>query len=153
MGAERQPGHALLARLESALYLRRHADHVKALDVPDLVIQTHATATREDHVDLLGLVVLVAEPLALAGVQHLIGEARLLGAQFLPREVCLAHLLEAELWGAVHRLCEVHQRVTHPATLARRVRPARPRESNRARARTPLLGLHRPDRMDPARLC
>ena len=49
--------------------------------VDDLVVQAHAPAARKHDVDLLGLVVAVAERLALARPEHLVGNARVLGVQ------------------------------------------------------------------------
>src|SRR5262249_11724821 len=115
VGAERQPRQAFLARLEGPLHLGCYTDRAEALVLLDPVTRPHAAAARQHDIDLLRLIVLVPERLALAGLQHLVGQARLLRAQFLAREMCLAHLLEAELRRAVDRLREVHHRVAHGA--------------------------------------
>src|SRR5690242_4583238 len=75
--AEHEDLEAVLARLECAHGRRRDTDRVELGDIDDLVVQPHTTAPRENDIDLLGLLVAMAELLALAGAQPLMAQSEL----------------------------------------------------------------------------
>ncbi len=94
-------------------------------DLADLVVEAHVPVAVEHHVDLLGVLMAVAEGLALPRPQPVVGEADRLAAELLAGEVCLAQLAEAELRCAVLGLIEVLDRVAHRDEPTTRLRAAR----------------------------
>ena len=85
------------AGLEGAGDLGRDPDRVERLDLDDLVVELHPAGAAEDDVDLLGLLVLVAERAALARLQPVMADAGLLGVEVVLGEARLLHLLHARI--------------------------------------------------------
>ena len=80
---------------------------------PSLILTP--TGAREDHEDLLGVLVAVAEGLAQPGRQPLVAQAGADRAERSVREPCLALLGEPEPLGHVLDILEVDERVPAPA--------------------------------------
>src|SRR6476660_2761054 len=69
------------AALEGADHAGGDADRVESLDVEDVVVELHPAGAADDDVDLLGLLVAVAEGLPLARLDAVEAEAGLLGVE------------------------------------------------------------------------
>ena len=79
--------------------------------VDDLVVELDAARSGDHDVDLLGLVVLVPERLALAGLDAVEADARVLGVEVVRGEARLLDLAEPELDGGVLDIGELLERV------------------------------------------
>src|SRR2546427_4708368 len=77
-GSEGQQLEALGAGLEGPRHARRNAKGVEHAQLDDLLLQLGAPGAGEHHVDLLGALVPVPERLALAGLDAVVAQARLL---------------------------------------------------------------------------
>src|SRR4051794_12445238 len=109
--AEREQLEPFRPGLELAHHRWRHAQRVEALQLHHVVVQLHTPGARHDHVDLLGLVVLVSERLTLARLDAVVREADLLAVEGVPGEARLLDLLEPEAGRRILDLGEALVRV------------------------------------------
>src|SRR3954452_22546903 len=99
---------ALVAGFEGARHLRRDADRVERLDLDDLVVEFEEAAAADDDVDLLGLLMDVAEGLPFARLDPVEAEAGVLGIEVVLGEARLHDVVaEAELRRRVLDLVEL----------------------------------------------
>src|SRR5438477_8901466 len=92
----------------------RDAHRVPLLELDDLVVELHAPAPAQDHVDLLLLLVRVAVRKAIAGRDALVAQAGLLELERLGRQVELKVRRAVELGPEVLQvLLEVPERERH----------------------------------------
>src|SRR4051794_8722641 len=110
---ERHELQAVRTGLEAAGGPRLNVDGVELVDVDDLVVELHPAGAVEDDVDLLGLLVAVAERLSLVRAQPLVAEARALEPELLAREAGLARLPQTRLGRHVLDVAQVADRVAH----------------------------------------
>jgi hypothetical protein len=88
---------AVVAGFESAGHFWRDPDRVERLHLDDLVVEFEQAGAADDHVDLLRLLVVVAEGLPLARFQAVEAEPRLLRLDVVLGEPRLHVVAEAEL--------------------------------------------------------
>src|ERR1044072_3713218 len=117
------------------------AHHVPLLDRDDLVVELHPPAPAHDHVDLLLLLVRVAEREAIVGRYALVAQAALLE---LKRLACVAKLKvrrAVEVGPEILQiLLEAPERERHGRDPTIRLRPAGPTESlGDASGRSPVI--------------
>src|SRR3954452_5114589 len=124
-----------VARLECPDDRGADADRIERTDVDHLIVELELPAAREDHVDLLRLAVLVCERLALARLDHLVGEAGVLGAHILVGEARLQGLGEPRFCRDILRLAQVLDRVVHSGRAY--TLPGCSRHWQRSRSRSP----------------
>src|SRR3954451_19814450 len=94
-GAEGEDLQAVVASLECAGHRGGDADRIELPDLLYLVVELHPARPRDDHVDLLGLVVPVGERMALPGLHLLERDPDLLRVQVAVGEPGLLDLTEA----------------------------------------------------------
>src|SRR6266566_5358098 len=109
-GSEGQQLQALGAGLEGARHAGRDAYGVEYVQLDDLLLELGAARTGEHDVHLLGAVVPVPERLALAGLDAVVAEARLLRSKLVLCEARLLDLADPELLGRVLDVAQVLQR-------------------------------------------
>src|SRR6476659_7484609 len=95
--AEGDDLEALVACFEGTGHFRRDTDRVEPLHLDDLVVEFEQAAAADDHVDLLRLLVDVAERLSFPGFQSMEAEAGVLGLHVVLGEARLQVVAEAEL--------------------------------------------------------
>ena len=95
------------AGFEASGHLWPDADRVEALDLDFLVVEVDLPGSRENDVDLLGLLVPMPERVVLVGLDDLVRDAELSKLEILVGEARLLELGEAARDGHVLELAEV----------------------------------------------
>src|SRR3954466_12279547 len=110
---------ALVAGFEGAGHLRGDADRIEPLDLDDLVVEFEQPTAANDDVDLLRLLVDVAEGLPFPRLEPVEAEAGVLGLDVVLGEPCLHVVAEAETGCRVFDLVQllVGEGVAHDAPL------------------------------------
>src|SRR4051812_39488984 len=117
--AEGEHLEPLVSGFEGAGHLRGDPDRVERLDLDDLVVELEQPAAADDDVDLLRLLVDVAEGLPFPRFEPVEAEAGVLGLDVVLGEPCLHVVAEAEAGCRVFDLVQllVGEGVAHDAPL------------------------------------
>src|SRR3954454_15534232 len=109
----------LVSSFEAASHPRGDSDRVEPLDLDDLIVEFEQPAAADDDVDLLRLLVDVAEGLPFPRLEAVEGETGVLGLEVFLGEPCLHVVAEAEPRCRVFDLVQllVSEGVAHDAPL------------------------------------